>query len=377
MNICYLVERAGPYHLFRLGAITAHKLSVIETNSVSDIYEWKEKLVAGFPLFSPVLKHPETLDSLLDSLKPDVIFLTGYGFKEMLWGMAWAIRNKVPIVMQSDSTELDAPRQRWKELIKKGIVANVQAALIAGSRSRKYLLQLGLGEAAVFEPYDIIDNDFFSAPDTGLSLPEKPYFLCVSRLIRVKNLEFLIRSFALFNAQNPEKYKLVLLGNGPLEESLNALIVKLKLEKLVFMKGFLHMNEVRRYYKQASGLILASISEPWGLCINEAIAAGLPVIASVNAGATEDLIFQHQTGWTFSPFDSASLVEAMHHCAGLLPAEKENIITGARECLKNYTIEKFITGINNSASYAIKNPGTGKFKKLRAFLIYQTSMLFS
>lgn len=377
MNICYLIERAGPYHLFRLNALTGHDLSVIETNAASDQYQWKEQLTAGFALLSPQLRVPADLFTILDAAGPDVIFLTGYGFKQMLWGLAWATRNQVPVVMQSDSTELDSPRQEWKELIKKQLLANVQAAFVAGTRSRLYLHKLGIHNEAIFEPYDIVDNEFFASPAPGPKPEEGPYFLCVSRLIEAKNLEFLIRSFALFNQQQQQKFKLVILGNGPLEASLTHTISRLRLEGLVLIRGFLHMNEVRRYYQHATGLILASTSEPWGLCINEAMAAGLPVLASCRAGAAEDLINHTCTGWIFSPTDPGSLTDVMHACVSLSPQLKKKMILNARERLENFTIEKFITGVNDSASYALEHPGNGNHKKFRSFLICQIARIFS
>ncbi len=375
MKICYLLEKAGPYHIFRLNALQAHprsELSVIETQPCSGTYSWKEKPGIDFTIALMEENTYSALAEILELKLPDVIILTGYGFKEMLWAMAWAVRNSVPVVMQSDSTYEDQPRIWLKEQIKHFLLSHIQAAFVAGKRSSSYLQKLGIRSTAIFTPYDIIDNAFFSGTDRTDSPVGSPYFLCVSRLIPAKNLRFLIKSFSRFlesDYNKPADLKLIILGDGPLEDSLREQIQQHNLTERIILKGFVHMDEVRNYYQHSIALVLASISEPWGLCLNEAIAAGLPVITTNLAGAADDLIVDGISGYLFSPDDEGQLLSKLQQVLQLTKDTRSELTENAAKNLENYSITNFIDGLTTAARFAQKKPYNLWLRTVRSTLI--------
>ena len=124
----------------------------------------------------------------------------------------------------------------------------------------------------------------------------------------MKNLFNLLRAYALYRDRlKLQPWKLVLLGDGPLRPQIVALRSELHLQEDVFLPGFKQYSDLPAYYGLAKAFVLASTREPWGLVVNEAMAAGLPVIVSERAGCVPDLVKAGVNGYTFEPLDVEAL----------------------------------------------------------------------
>lgn len=109
--------------------------------------------------------------------------------------------------------------------------------------------------------------------------PEVRRFLYVGRLAEVKNLEFLIR---IFN-KHPE-LELDIVGFGPLEGRLKNMA-----KKNTHFLGAIDNKDLYKYYRSSDVFVLPSLSEPWGLVVEEALNNGVPVMLSNRVGCHEDL----------------------------------------------------------------------------------------
>jgi glycosyltransferase involved in cell wall biosynthesis len=78
----------------------------------------------------------------------------------------------------------------------------------------------------------------------------------------------------------------------------------------VFWFGFQKQEELPMFYGVADALVLPSLYEPWGVVVNEAMASGLPVLISKNAGCRPDLV---EEGWNGLLFDPSSR-DSIAHC---------------------------------------------------------------
>lgn len=96
----------------------------------------------------------------------------------------------------------------------------------------------------------------------------------------------------------------------------------------VYFPGFRQIEELPRFYAAAAAFIHPAFEEPWGLVINEAMAAGLPVLSGSNVGAAEELIEEGETGWTFDATDLGAMASAMTRLASLPVADR--LAMGAR-----------------------------------------------
>ena len=156
------------------------------------------------------------------------------------------------------------------------------------------------------------------APVSGL--PAR-FFLASSRFVPQKNLPGLLDAYAAYRrAAGPDAWKLVLLGDGPLRAELTAQIAALDLAGDVTLPGFVQYDALPAYYGLAGAFVHAATREPWGLVVNEAMAAGLPVLVSERCGCARDLVANGENGWRFPPEDTAGLCALLTWTAASEPS---------------------------------------------------------
>lgn len=131
----------------------------------------------------------------------------------------------------------------------------------------------------------------------------------VGRLDANKNHEMMIRAFAGLAERYPE-YRLTIYGEGELREHLQKLIASLGLEEKVFLPGV--VPDVAERIEKAALFLLVSYSEGVSNALIEALALGLPVIATdVPSGGTQELIRHGENGLIIPPGDEEALKAAM------------------------------------------------------------------
>ncbi|WP_193212249.1 glycosyltransferase [Luteolibacter marinus] len=260
----------------------------------------------------------------MDKLRPRAVAICGYATPDALACLWWCHRNDAKAILMTETREQDGPRPCWKEWVKSKIVRRFNGALCGGSEARAYLEKLGMPANRIKEGYDVVDNDYFANEaqrHRNTDPPVAPYFLGSGRFIPRKNYGFLIEAYAAYVRQSPISspqsaiWNLCLLGDGELREQLIALCHHLDLNVIesapwessptsdssfqfsgpsvsasssatVFFPGWRSHAELPRFYAHAGAFVHPAISEPWGLVVNEAMAAGLRILISNNTGAS-------------------------------------------------------------------------------------------
>jgi len=128
-------------------------------------------------------------------------------------------------------------------------------------------------------------------------------FLFVGRLTKVKNLEWLIDRFA----QHPN-LTLTIIGAGELESKLKAIS-----PPNVLILGPMNNMDLPKYYQAADVFVLASISEPYGLVVEEALNNGTPVLLSDMIGCQDNLVVANNVGLVFQHNDVADFENKLAH----------------------------------------------------------------
>ena len=300
----------------------------------------------------------------LEQAKPDVVTVNGWNNFGSLAAANCCVKRRIPMVVMSESARQDEARTWWKEMIKRRIVDSYSAALVGGQRHVEYLVELGMPRDRIFTGYDVIDNSHFarraleirnskSEIRTKYGLPEN-YFLASARFIEKKNLTRLIRAYTEYR----EKWKgdtpwdLVLLGDGPLRETLNTQLSTLNLHSHVHLPGFKQYEELPVYYALANAFVHPSTTEQWGLVVNEAIASGLPVIVSKRCGCVPELV--QGNGFTFNPMDEHELASLLFKMATLSDDERKRLRDASYKIAANFVPERFGEGLEHAARVALK-----------------------
>ncbi len=304
----------GPYHYARFRALSL----LIEGFTyirvlVSEPYRpWSSEL--GEPPCGILdLKSNDNVFELMDNEMPDMVMTVGYRSLSVLKSAWWARRNGLPVVLLTDSTVDDRPRVKWKEWGKSFIVKRLyDAVFAAGERSSEYASSLGIAENMIWRGVDVVDNEHFAISSEKWQKPDgfpEKCFLAVTRLSHEKNLPRLLSAFKIYR-KNGGTWGLIIAGTGLEEERLKDEVPD-GLEKFVHWHGWAAYDELPSLYHAASCFVLPSVSEPWGLVVNEAMAARLPVLVSQRCGCVPELCHDGANGYAFDPFDLDGLAALM------------------------------------------------------------------
>jgi glycosyltransferase involved in cell wall biosynthesis len=375
-RVVVLFERFGPYHISRLNTAVKY-LSVegIELSNTDRTYCWDRtdgleafprEVVSNDIAAEKAQQVIGRMAALLSARQPDAVAIPGWSHPGALAALLWCCRSETPVVLMSESARIDDVRRRWTETIKRRVVSLCGSALVGGKRHHDYLEELGMPPARILSGYDVIDNDHFaqgaelarqraSEERQRLGLPEK-YFLASSRFVEKKNLPRLLEAFAGYRqAVGADAWDLVLLGDGHLRQQLRALISREGLNDFVHMPGFRQYADLPAYYGLAGAFVHASTIEQWGLVVNEAMAAGLPVIVSRHCGCVDELVMSGINGFTFDPLDTSELTHLLIHVASK-NCDRQFLASEGRAIIAKWTPDRFATGLSRAVDLAMTAP---------------------
>lgn len=383
--ICWIVVALLPYHEARLGAVAdrqelrpcaialTHEERLRPASAALERAAHYSRRVVIPEGVWPGVDRAHMVDGLrraLDELRPAVVCINGWSYGGCFAALEWCRKAGVPVVIMSDSTGLEAadndvPRQRrwWKEHIKQRVVQMCGAALVAGAPHARYMARLGMAEERIFQGYDVVDNAHFAVGARAaravdgrlraqLGLPGR-FFLTSGRHVPIKNLDRLLHAFARYRAvAGPEPWSLVVLGDGPEQPALRGLAHELGIAGAVHWPGFVAYAELPPWYGLAGAFVLASVSETWGLVVNEAMAAGLPVLVSHRCGCAEDLVEHGRNGLVLDPEDVAQMAAMLQEVAhgGL---DREGMGRASEAIVARWSPDRFATGLAHAAQAAL------------------------
>jgi glycosyltransferase involved in cell wall biosynthesis len=140
--------------------------------------------------------------------------------------------------------------------------------------------------------------------------------LYAGKLDENKNVALLA---AAFHAAGLPKTHLIIAGNGVMEDTLKKDYGK---TGYIHFLPFKNQSEMPLLYGMADIYVLPSLSETWGLAINEAMACGRAVLVSDACGAAEDLVKNGINGYTFLSNDAGDIEKKIK-----MLAEDKNAVT--------------------------------------------------
>ena len=326
-------EHFSAYHIDRLEACAAgfsgsRRIVGVEVASHSHMYAWKPLPGANgwerhtlFP--GAVAEDVPWQRKLVRSLATvracgaRDVFLCNHDHPEILALLPLLRLQGTRVYVMLDAKFDDSPRRIAKEAVKPAVLRRFNGGLLAGKRSLEYLHFLGARPGWARMGYDTVSVERVRqsageslAPD-GISHAERD-FVAVARFVPKKELGTAIRAFARFCHLCPDSTRrLVLCGSGPLEDELRGLAAALNVGHRVLFPGFLGPEETAHTLARSLALVLPSQGEQWGLVVNEAVALGIPVLCSDNAGARDTLVRTGVNGFIFEPGNDEGLAQLM------------------------------------------------------------------
>lgn len=244
--------------------------------------------------------------------QPDLVVVSGYSSLTSQVVMRWLHSRKIPWVFWGEIPGMRALGGLGglvRSLAQRPIFsANAIAAI--GSRAVDEYRRLGRPELEVVNiPYHTDLRPFLELPLREVRSGVR--ILYCGQLIERKGLRVLIDAFAQAAADFPQ-LELQLVGEGPLRDAL-AEQVPARMKNRVIFAGFQSVDRLPEFFGNADVFVLPSLHDGWGVVVNQALAAGLPIICSSSVGAAADLVAAGQNGYIVPPNDRPALANALRN----------------------------------------------------------------
>lgn len=223
-----------------------------------------------------------------------------------------------PFIIWSGSIRKKGRNDNFLRKIQRNTISRRAAAFVAyGNKAKQYLTEdLGVNPAKIAIARNTIDTAFFSTETEKIraSMPpqKKKRFLYIGYLVPRKNIKLLLLAIERLSKTRHD-FVLDIVGDGESREELENFTKDHQLTECVEMHGFRQKEELPAFLARATAFLFQTDFDIWGLTLNESMAAGLPCVCSVNAGAATDLIDEGKTGWIVDYRNTELVTEKLNY----------------------------------------------------------------
>ncbi len=277
----------------------------------------------------------------------DAVVIHGYADPWMLYAMSVCRTRHVPYILRGESHPLGRStgvRRRLRDLVAGSAVAGSAGSLSIGQLNTEFYRRYG-ARHITFAPYSVDDNRFARPPEIGRGnllarwgLDEaRPLILFCGKLIPRKRPLDLTAAIRLL----PDKASTLFVGDGVIADQVRSSIPPGE----GAVTGFVNQTELPSYYHAADIFVLPSGAEPWGLVVNEAMAAGALPVVSDRVGAAPDLV--RDIGEIYPCGDVEGLAAAISRA--LVKARDPDIRERVRQHVMPYSLTATAAGFEAAA----------------------------
>ncbi|MGA7157528.1 MAG: glycosyltransferase family 4 protein [Acidobacteriaceae bacterium] len=294
----------------------------------------------------------------------DALWIHGYASINALLAILAANALGIPVLLRAESWLADRARSPLKLLVKRSFFRvlreGIAAVLPIGTVNAEYWTHyFGNSVPQFLMPY-AVNNDYFARlaeaaepreselrAELDLS-PDRPVILFASKLQVRKHADHLLEAYRSFIEDRPpeETPYLVIVGDGEQRAALEARTRDLDLQDIRFA-GFRNQSELPRFFQLADVFVLPSRHEPWGLIVNEVMAAGCAVIVSSDVGCHRDLIEDGVDGCVFPVGNIPALTDCLRRVFAS-PSSASRMGERASERIRTWTYEEDIQGLRKA-----------------------------
>jgi len=203
---------------------------------------------------------------------------------------------------------------KFKKLIFKSILKNADAVVVlAADMKEKIELEKACDNKEIFVIPNGIEFDKFtnSAEKETINVPQvqkdEKIILFVGRLNQIKGIKYLIRAMGIIRGIMP-KTRLLIVGYGEEKENLEKLVKELNLENCTTFTGKIPNEEISKYMMASDIFVLPSLSESFGIVNLEAMACGLPIVAT-RVGGIPEIVEDEENGFLVEPKNPEQIAE--------------------------------------------------------------------
>lgn len=266
----------------------------------------------------------------LDKFKPEVMISCEMGVRTLSALIyKWFHPGCKLIEWATLSEHTEKSRGAFRNFLRKIILKNVDAVMVNGASGQRYIESFGVASQKIFKvPCTTDIKPFLNIPLRTYNHTKK--ILYVGHLTELKGILGFLRSFAKWMQKHPEEnVEFMVCGQGPLKDQITNLELPANL-KLTLL-GSVPYSQIPNIFSQAEIFAFPTLSDEWGVVVNEAMASGLPVLGSLYSQSVEELVEDNRTGWIFSPDDPISVESAISNMMSTPPERLKEFGERGRE----------------------------------------------
>jgi glycosyltransferase involved in cell wall biosynthesis len=309
-----------------------------------------------------------TLIRKIEDWDPDQLLVIGWNYHSHLQVMRHFHR-LIPIYFRGDSVLLHE-KTLWRKMARRlfltWVYRHIDYVFYVGSNNKSYFRRHGVRDHQLIFSPQAIDVDRFSEPDKmyrdqadqwkkRLGIPAGNLtVLFAGKMIKVKNPTFLIE---LAKATKHLPISFVMVGDGVLLDDVKHLAAGNPSIRFV---DFQNQTVMPSVYRIGDVYIMPSFSETWGMGINEAMACGVPVMASDRVGCAVDLIMENKTGMTFRLDEIGKCVDFLQHLLDD-PEHLAEMGNCASALVQFFSFSQIVDSVSRTMSMTVAEPRRRQF----------------
>jgi glycosyltransferase involved in cell wall biosynthesis len=372
MKIALLINFIPPYHvpLFNELSKSVDRFHIFVSTTVEanrnwqvdwqNLYVTKQKNITirnyskhtmGFKDISYIHIPISTIFDLQQDL-PDAIITCEMGARTLNSLIYKFFHPSVKIILWVPLSEhSEKSRGTIRKLLRKFILSKVNAIIVNGVSGKRYIESYGVPPEKIFlKPYttNIVPFLNFDIHKIG----DVKRLLYVGQLIERKGILNFLKFFSKWMEKNHRlNVEFIVCGDGPLKDQI--LNVTLPDNIKLILKGGVAYSEIPSVFSQADIFVFPTLSDEWGLVVNEAMAAGLPVLGSSYSQAVEELVQDNMNGWTFFPDIPHSIEDGINKMMNSSPDLLYEFGQRGREKIKNYDTDYAVNSMKAAIDYTL------------------------
>lgn len=327
MKVVILTNILAPYRipLFEEIGLRVDDLTIVLMADRHENREWilpnhklKTVTLPGFHFRPPT--HQVSLHvnygvfKTLRRLQPDIVLSGGFAPANILAFLYCKIFKKLFIGWGEIDLRDGSSASLIRTALRRCITSYSNGAIASSSEASQAFLRYGVKHNRILLSLMPIDVKFFRQETLKFKHGSehaalykqfgRPILLVVGRITKVKGFEEL---FGIYQRliQLRTAVSLLIVGDGPDRLTYEERVQALNLKNVHFA-GFIQMEELPQFLALADVFVFPTLYDPFGAVLSEAMAAGVPVVSSIYAAATRDLVEDGVTGFCIDPKDTES-----------------------------------------------------------------------
>jgi glycosyltransferase involved in cell wall biosynthesis len=324
MRLAIVTNILAPYRLplfeamgRRVGDLTVLLMAGREENRQWELDRpgFKTQVLPGFhvrPNGRPVSWHfNHGVIAALRRFDPDAVMNGGFMPANLAGYLYCRLYGRSHVAWAHLTLKDGAERSRARRLLRRVLVRGSAGCIAESSEAAEAFLHYGSTADRILTapmPFDVAHfHDGAARARRDSEWAERrgrfrgPLLLAIGQMIPRKGYRELFRIYERV-LKHVAPLSLVILGDGPERARYESLVARRGWGDVHFL-GYIQSAEVPRYLALADAFVFPTLYDPFGLVSAEAMAAELPVLSSIHAASTRDLVVEGVTGFRFDPLD--------------------------------------------------------------------------